>query len=333
MFYKSREMSCLLILITLPFWILVGIFWAIFGSSASSSRHGRAPKSLSEEAVKRRHKRFFTKLNVRPEEFWGTEVQYTVTEIPKKSGGARSLSIPTDSLKGLQKYLAGALEAELGHRVHKTANAYIKGRNTITNAVPHLGCTVLIKLDIKDFFPSVTREMIEPIISDFAVSEPKTIKRLLDICIWENGLPQGAPTSPFLSNLVLRDFDIAAYRFANLVGAKYTRYADDLTFSLFEDDPATARKIVETIRSMLVERGFELNQRPNKLKVLRGHQAQQICGITLNSGRPTISRKQRRRVRAARHAIERGLPASMTLAAVEGWESYSNYVVNAVDFG
>ena len=333
MFYKSREMSCLLILITLPFWILVGIFWAIFGSSASSSIRGRASKPLSEEAVKRRHKRFFTKLNVRPEEFWGTEVQYTVTEIPKKSGGTRSLSIPTDSLKGLQKYLAGALEAELGHRVHKTANAYVKGRNTITNAVPHLGCTVLIKLDIKDFFPSVTREMIERIISDFAVREPKTIERLLDICVTDQGLPQGAPTSPILSNLVLRDFDIAAYRFADLMHATYTRYADDLTFSLLKDDPAAARKIVGAVRGMLAWQGFELNEKPNKLKILRAHQAQQVCGITLNSGKPTISRKQRRRVRAARHAIERGLPASMTLAAVEGWESYSNYVVNAVDFG
>ena len=109
-------------------------------------------------------KRFFKKISAQPKEFWGTEVQYTVTEIPKRSGGTRVLSIPSDSLKALQKHLAKAFDAELGHRVHKTANAYIKGRNTITNAVPHLGCTVLIKLDIKDFFPSVTREMIEPII-------------------------------------------------------------------------------------------------------------------------------------------------------------------------
>ena len=143
----------------------------------------------------------------------------------------------------------------------------------------------------------------------------------------DNGLPQGAPTSPILSNLVLRKFDIA-YQFANLMGAKYTRYADDLTFSLSEDDPIKAKKIVSGVRSLLAEHGFELNEKPNKLKILRGHQAQQVCGITLNSGKPTISKKQRRLVRAARHAIENGRPASMSLASVEGWESYAGRISN-----
>ena len=110
------------------------------------------------------------------------------------------------------------------------------------------------------------------------------------------------------------------------MSATYTRYADDLTFSLEEDDPAAVRKIVGAVRSMLAEQGFELNEKSNKLNILRGHQAQQICGITLNSGKPTISRKQRRMVRAARHAIENGRLASMSLGAVEGWESYLRYV-------
>ena len=168
--------------------------------------------------------------------------------------------------------------------------------------------------------------MIEPIISDFVFREPKAIERLLDICVNDNGLPQGAPTSPILSNLVLRDFDVAAYQFADSMSATYTRYADDLTFSLEEDDPAAARKIVGAVRSMLAEHGFELNEKASKLNILRGHQAQQVCGITLNSGKPTISRKQRRKVRAARHAIENGMPVSMSLASVEGWESYIIYV-------
>ncbi|MDA8796913.1 reverse transcriptase family protein [Luminiphilus sp.] len=270
-----------------------------------------------------------SKFNAAPDVFWDTEVQYAQVEIPKRSGGTRTLSIPSAELKVLQRTIGKALEGELAVRVHKVSNAYIKGRNTVTNAVPHLGCAVLIKLDIKDFFPAVKREMVRPIISTFALHEPKTIDRLLDLVVTDGGLPQGAPTSPILSNLVLRDFDIAAYRFANLVSAKYTRYADDLTFSLAEDDPAAARKIVGAVRSMLAEQGFELNEKPNKLNILRGHQAQQICGITLNSGSPTISRKQRRRVRAARHAIENGRPASMSLAAVEGWESYIAFVGGA----
>ena len=330
--------GCLLALLFLPLWLpivaLMTLYDKVFGNSPKNAVSDLPSfDGLSEETVRRRQKRFIKKLEAPAHSFWEIDVQYTTVEIPKRSGGSRELSIPSDALKSMQKRLAKAFEKELGQKVHKTANAYIRGRNTLTNAVPHLGCAVLIKLDIKDFFPSVTREMLEPYLWRFVFHEPRALERVLDLCMTDRGLPQGAPTSPILSNLVLRKFDVAAYQFANLMGAKYTRYADDLTFSLTENDPIKARKIVNGVRSMLAEQGFELNEKPNKLKILRGHQAQQVCGITLNSGKPTISRKQRRRVRAARHAIERGLPASMTLAAVEGWESYSNYVVDAVDFG
>ena len=186
MFFETREadgetvitpIGCVFVLITLPIWIVIGALSPVVRWIWGGSSSGYKKKPLSEETVKRRHKRFFMKIAAQPEEFWSTEVQYTATEIPKRSGGTRMLSIPSDSLKTLQRHLAKGLEVGLGHRIHKTANAYIKGRNTITNAVPHLGCTVLIKLDIKDFFPSVTREMVEPIISDFALREPKAIER------------------------------------------------------------------------------------------------------------------------------------------------------------
>ena len=353
MFFKTREadgdtvitlLGCLFVLLTFPVWIVVGLGYGLFKAATIDSRvtsPGRSSRSrdqgwsqltdswrssLGSVATTRRQNKLIKRLRFGGKRFWGTKVEYTNAEIPKRSGGARELSIPSPELKKTQKMLARAFERELGGKVHKVANAYMKGRNTATNALPHLGCAVLIKLDIKDFFPSVTRDMLRPLLWYFAYREPKALERILDLCMMDRGLPQGAPTSPFLSNLVLRKFDIAAYQFANLMGAKYTRYADDLTFSLSEDDPIKARKIVSGMRSLLVEQGFELNEKPNKLKILRGHQAQQVCGITLNSGKPTISKKQRRLVRAARHAIENGRPASMSLASVEGWESYVGHV-------
>ncbi|MDA8655983.1 reverse transcriptase family protein [Luminiphilus sp.] len=330
------SVGCFFVLLTLPLWLVMGAVLAfyerIFGKGGSNSDSGiiESGGSLingwSKETIRRRQKRFLNKLGISAAVFWETDIHYKSVEIPKRSGGKRELSIPSDTLKVLQRCLVKGLEKELCHKVHKTANAYVKGRNTVTNAVPHLACAVLIKLDIKDFFPSVSRDMVKPFLSYFAYQEPQSVVRLLDLCVTDNGLPQGAPTSPILSNLVLRKFDIAAYQLANLMGAKYTRYADDLTFSLTEDDPFAARKIVGAVRSMLADHGFELNEKPNKLKILRGHQAQQICGITLNSGSPTISRKQRRKVRAARHALDNGLTASMSLASVEGWESYIHFV-------
>ena len=353
MLFRTREadgdtvitpLGCLFVLLTFPVWIVIGLGYGLYKaatidshltSSGRSSRSGDQGwsqltdswrSSLGSVATTRRQNKLIKRLRFGAKRFWGTKVEYTNAEIPKRSGGTRELSIPGSELKKIQKMLARAFDRELGGQVHKVANAYVKGRNTVTNAVPHLGCAVLIKLDIKDFFPSVTRDMLQPLLWHFAYREPKALERILDLCMTDNGLPQGAPTSPILSNLVLRQFDIAAYQFANLMGAKYTRYADDLTFSLTEDDPIKARKIASGVRSLLTEQGFELNEKPNKLKILRGHQAQQVCGITLNSGKPTISKKQRRKVRAARHAIENERPASMSLASVDGWESYIAHV-------
>jgi len=353
MFFRTREadgetvitsVGCLFVLLTFPAWIVIGLVYGLYKAATIDSHlssPSRSPRSsdlgwdeinrspldgLGWLATRRRQNKLMKRLRFGAKRFWGTKVAYTTAQIPKRSGGTRELSIPSSELKKTQKMLARAFERELGGKVHKVANAYVKGRNTATNAVPHLGCAVLIKLDIKDFFPSITRDMLRPLLWYFAYREPKALERILDLCMTDRGLPQGAPTSPILSNLVLRKFDIAAYQFANLMDAKYTRYADDLAFSLVEDDPIKARKIVSGVRSMLAEQGFELNEKPNKLNILRGHQAQQVCGITLNSGKPTISKKQRRQVRAARHALENGRPASMSLASVEGWESYIVHV-------
>lgn len=356
MLFKTREsdgdtvitpLGCLFVLLTLPVWIVIGLGYGLYKAATIDShvpppsRRGRQRDegwgSLDDSwrdrigpvATKRRQNKLIKRLRFGAERFWETKVEYTTAEIPKRSGGIRVLSIPSPELKKTQKMLARAFERELGGKVHKVANAYVKGRNTVTNAVPHLGSAVLIKLDIKDFFPSVTRDMLRQLLWCFACREPEALERIIDLCMTDKGLPQGAPTSPILSNLVLRKIDIAAYQFANLMGAKYTRYADDLTFSLAVDDPIKARKIVSGVRSILAEQGFELNEKANKLNILRGHQAQQVCGITLNSGKPTISKKQRRLVRAARHALENGRQASMSLASVEGWEGYIAHVGRA----
>ena len=353
MFFRTREadgetvitpVGCLFVLLTFPAWIVIGLIYGLYkaatidshltspGRSSRLSDPGwieinRSPSDgLGWLATRRRQNKLMKRLRFGAKRFWGTKVEYTIAEIPKRSGGTRELSIPSSELKKTQKMLARTFERELGGKVHKVANAYVKGRNTVTNAMPHLGCAVLIKLDIKDFFPSVTRDMLQPLLWHFACCEPKALERILDLCMTDKGLPQGAPTSPILSNLVLRKFDIAAYQFANLMGAKYTRYADDLTFSLTEDDPIKARKIANGVRSLLAEQGFELNEKANKLNILRGHQAQRVCGITLNSGKPTISKKQRRKVRAALHAIEKGTSSSMTIEQVKGWQAYISFV-------
>ena len=134
MIFKTREVDgesvltsfgCLFFLVTMPIWIVIGVASSVFRAVKSSPTAVEAIKPLSEETIKRRQKRFFKKSDVRPEEFWELEISYTQVKIPKRSGGTRNLSVPSSSLKSLQKQLAKILETELGFKVHKTANAYV----------------------------------------------------------------------------------------------------------------------------------------------------------------------------------------------------------------
>jgi len=265
------------------------------------------------------HLSFFTNDNFTPYDFWLTEITYKTAFINKRSGGKRKLSIPNDDLKDIQRQLAKYLQAQIGKKVHTCANAYVHGRGTVANARPHLGASVLLKLDIKDFFPSVQKEQLHATLASVTPNDV-LVKRLVDLCYSEDGLPQGAPTSPLLSNLVLRRFDIALYRVCALAGAKYTRYADDISISLSKDDSKKIGHLIKAVESELANDGFKLNK--DKIRVLRPHQAQRICGVTINSGKPTISRKQRRVLRAAKHRQLAGQETSFTPEQIAGWEAY-----------
>jgi hypothetical protein len=265
------------------------------------------------------HVSFFANAHFTPYDFWLTEITYKTVFINKRSGGKRKLSIPNDDLKGIQRQLGKYLRAQIGNKVHTCANAYVHGRGTVANARPHLGGSVLLKLDIKDFFPSIQKDQLHGILAS-VTPQDVLVKRLTDLCYSESGLPQGAPTSPLLSNLVLRRFDVALYRVCALAGAKYTRYADDISISLSKDGSKKIGHLIKAVESELANDGFTLNK--DKIRVLRPHQAQRICGVTINSGKPTISRKQRRVLRAAKHRQLMGKEASFTPEQIAGWEAY-----------
>ena len=206
----------------------------------------------------------------------------------------------------------------------------------MTNARPHLGCEVLIKLDIADFFPSVNRESAKKYLRfkgmplEGTAEEPNLLEnRLLEILFLYQGLPQGAPSSPLLSNLVMRDIDLNLSSYAKRYGGVYTRYADDISISYRDENKGTARKTIDTVDEILSKKGFRLNRKRQKLHVLRRHQAQRICGVTINSGKMTISRQKRRELRAIKHRIQVGREASMREAQVAGWNCFLDMVAKA----
>jgi len=331
--FKIREVDgeptltpigCLFALVAAPFLIALtlttSVITAIFPWPFDYAEKKRTEKNhkVSEQ---KNQAYFFRKSGITPEAFWLTEIQYSEVSIPKKTGGTRQLHIPTDELKTLQSDLKRFLASTLHRRVHKCANAYIPGRNTVTNATPHLGCAVLIKLDIVDFFGSIRREALLGCLEG-AIHSNMVRQRVADLISLPNGVAQGAPSSPLVSNLCMREFDIEMYGQSSKLGARYTRYSDDITLSLPADDPEKVRILIKMTQRLLRKNGYELNTKKQKLRVLRPHQAQQICGVTINSGKPTISRKQRRLLRAAVHRVAAGKEASLSQEQIEGWHAY-----------
>lgn len=296
---------------------------------------------------------FLTSLTGVPKEkILDTSRAYSFVEIPKKTGGVRTLSIPNDDLKDIQSEIASFFENTFETQIHHCCHAYRKKRSIFTNAIPHLGCKVLIKLDIKNYFGSVTKEQVKKAIYlgnsslDYNSNSSEIIqylkqnnisipdyldddsvsKNFIDILVNEQGLPQGAPTSPILANLLLKDFDQEVFLVAKSMDAKYTRYSDDLTISFKEDDSLKIAQIIKFIDRKIRAYGHRLNKKKEKIQVLRRHQAQRICGVTINSGQPTISRKQRKLIRAAQHNMSMGKKISFTENQLQGHIAYQNSI-------
>ena len=293
-------------------------------------------KFVSTDLALKREERLLKALGASTAEFWDTQIHYREQKIPKKSGGFRTLNIPSNELKVLQKKVAGLIERYHGGKVHGCANAFCKGRSILTNARPHLGCEVLIKLDIVDFFTSVNREHAKKSLRfkgmplHGTAEEPNLLEnRLLEILFLDQGLPQGSPSSPLLSNLVMRDIDLNLSSYVKRYGGVYTRYADDISISYKAEDKATVRKTIAMVDEILSKKGFRLNRKRQKLHVLRRHQAQRICGITINSGKMTISRQKRRELRAIKHHRLLGREASMSEPQLGGWDCFLDMVAKA----
>ena len=335
--WRDTATFLMLYILLFPLWgPLAYIYYKLFGEKKEKKRAEQARTDLlynEDRKYKRRClRRFFNRTSLDPAVFWLTEIRYSEVKIPKSTGGTRVLSVPEDDLKSLQAKLASHLQLALQSKVHKCANAYVPGRSILTNARPHLGCAVLIKLDIKQFFDSVKKEQIRPWVFS-ALRAHALTERVVDLVFSERGLPQGAPTSPLLSNLVLRRLDIELYQECNRLGAIYTRYADDITISLKEDDSAIIRYLIKIVEGLLKTEGFVLNKKKGKLQVLRPHQAQRICGVTINSGRLSISRQQRRILRAAKHRRKHGAESTLSDDQLAGWDAYVHMVMHQKPHG
>lgn len=216
------------------------------------------------------------------------ELFYTRFKIPKRSGGFRDLINPREDLKHLQKTLLDFMQNNLKILPHNSAHGFTKNRDAVTNAYTHINSKFLITMDIKDFFPSITKELLLHSLKNNAIlsySELSSfLQYLTEIATLDNVLPQGSPLSPFLSNIVLHEFDyelIEAMKNNIIPKYTYSRYADDICLSAKK--LKDVQQTIDYIKNLLnnISKG-QLNIKDSKTKVLKNTTRCYITGVKLN---------------------------------------------------
>jgi len=256
----------------------------------------------------------------------GARIRYSEARIPKRSGGTRRLLIPSDETKGIQRRVLRRLLARL--RAHPAATGFERGRSIVDNARPHVGRHVVIKMDVIDFFPTTTAERVEAYFRRIGWNR-KAAALLTHVTTHEDGLPQGAPTSPRLSNLVNHGLDARLSRMVERRHGRYTRYADDITISFDRHrrpgrDARRVRGTVQMATRLLRAHGYRAH-RDRKLKVLYRHRLQRVTGLVVND-KLQLPRAIRRRLRAIRHRKAATGACSLSDAQLAGWSAFEQMV-------
>ena len=199
---------------------------------------------------------------------------YREFQIPKKSGGIRKIQAPNEELKAIQTWIKAEILDK--YSASKYATGFRKGYSIVDNANRHVGKELVINLDIKDFFPSITYADVIKIFS-YMGYKLEVAHLLTQLCTnGENVLPQGSPASPALSNLAVIKLDKRLGTLADSLNCDYSRYADDITFS----GKKNIRSIVPLVKKVISEEGFEVNE--SKVRLQYAHQRQEVTGLIVN---------------------------------------------------
>ena len=261
------------------------------------------------------------RLDMHEDELRAVSPSYREFDIPKRSGGSRRICAPEPHLKALQRRILRRVLGRL--RCHACATGFERGYSIVSNAMHHAGQAVVVRMDLRDFFDNTAAKRVSKYLRAVGWNRQAS-KLLVALCTRKGGLPQGAPTSPRLSNLVNTRLDARLAGLARRLGAAYSRYADDLTFSFATDDPAAIHTLIRMTKMIVADEGYALHQ-TRKLHIRRRHQQQMVTGLVVND-RVDLPRRTRRWLRAVEHHIETGRDATLTPAQLEGWRSLQSMI-------
>ena len=253
-----------------------------------------------------------------------TQLHYRRFTIPKRDGTERPIWAPLPLLKQTQRWILHNITERL--LVHGAAHGFLAGRSIATNAAVHGDSKTILKMDLKNFFPTVTlprvkgifrkagyREQVATLLALVCTESPREIiqrnGKTYYVSLGPRCLPQGAPTSPSLSNTICLKLDGRLDGLAKKYGWRYTRYADDLTFSLPNKHSGAPKlgALIGLVTRTVDDEGFRINS--EKTQVVRSGGRQKVTGLVVNDDRgPRTTRKVRRELRAAINNLQNGKP-------------------------
>lgn len=211
----------------------------------------------------------------------------------------REILAPSKELSHVQKYIKESILDNV--TISDSCYGFVKGRNIKDNASEHLNSEVVLNIDLKDFFPSVSSDRVYFIFNKICKYDKNLSYCLTKLVTYRNVLPQGACTSPIIANIVSYKLDLRLSNLAEKMNIIYTRYADDITFS--GDKKVVNKKLFELLKRIIEDEGFYVNNK--KVHFSYNFNRQEVTGLTINDGKVSANSKYIRKIRQELYYIKK----------------------------
>ncbi|HFL3266020.1 TPA: retron St85 family RNA-directed DNA polymerase [Clostridioides difficile] len=216
-----------------------------------------------------------------------TDEFYNEKKIPKKNGRYRIISMPSYNLKRIQRWILDNILYKL--RVHSNATGFIRNKSIVDNASCHVNKDVVVNIDISDFFPSIDFDKVFYMFYNLGYTK-ELCYALSKLLTYKGILPQGAPSSPYIANVIMINIDLRLDGLTKKINSNYTRYADDITIS--------GNKYIVLqlpfIKTIIESQGFKVNL--EKLKIQYRKSRQEVTGLVVND-RTSVKREFKKNLR------------------------------------
>lgn len=246
-----------------------------------------------------RHLRFLLNIKKNTQyKYFGEDRQgsYRVFYIPKKSGGFRKIEAPSQELELIQRWIKSNILEKFN--VSDSATGFKKGTSIVDNAACHCNKRYVLNMDIQNFFPSIGYSKVFKLFNYIGYNK-EVCHLLTQLCTnGSNVLPQGAPTSPIISNLVNIKLDARLSAFAKTIGGEYTRYADDITIS----SNRNLYRYIDVVKAIINDEGYIVNDK--KTRINASGQKQEVTGLTVNK-KLSVNRRIKRELNNAIYFISK----------------------------